>query len=129
MKRIVTGQEPVLYVEQRTGLRFWPPLVAMGLECDGEMIAGIVFNGYNGCAVELTIAGEKRAFTRAFIRRIADYVFREMGCLRASFTTEQSHVVDLLHRLGAQTEGRKRNHFGEGRDGMILGILREDWKF
>lgn len=128
MKQIVIGDEAALYVEKCTGCRFWPPFEAIGLKRDGEIIAGAVFNGFNGHSVEMTMAGEKLAFTRAYLRRLGDYVFKELNCLRVSFTTHQDHVVDLLHRLGAQTEGRKRNHFGRGKDGIILGLLREDWK-
>ncbi len=57
------------------------------------------------------------------------YVGELMGCGRVTFVTEQPYVIDLAKRLGAQTEGRIRNHFGSGRDAILLGILKEEWVF
>jgi RimJ/RimL family protein N-acetyltransferase len=128
LKRIVSGGRVAGYVGFHCGLDFTPPYEALGVERDGELIIGAVFNGYNKHGIELTMAGDAAGFTRAFLRRLGHYVFDELGCLRVSFTTQQDHVVDLVHRLGGQTEGRKRNHFGQGRDGIVLGILREEWK-
>lgn len=128
MKRIITGDRVADYVGFHCGLKFQPPYETLGVERDGELIIGAVFNSYTRNNIELTMAGEPGGFSRAFLRRLGLYVFGELGCLRVSFTTEQEHVVDLIHRLGGQTEGRKRNHFGQGRDGIVLGILREEWK-
>lgn len=99
----------------------------MGIERDGEVIGGVIFSGFTGNDVSVTVAGT--GFTRGFISAVGEYVFGKLGCLRMSITTEQPHVISIAHRLAAQTEGTKRNHFGKGRDATILGILREDWNF
>jgi hypothetical protein len=125
---IVTGHEVVEFVSERTRQRFVPPFVAIGREVDGAIVAGIVFNCWTGVDIELSVAAFPGGLSRALPRRAGRYVFHEAGCIRASFTTESQKVVDLAMRLGAQTEGRKRHLFGPGRDGVILGILREDWK-
>lgn len=125
---IVLGALVVEFVAAQTGQRFVPPLTAIGREVDGEIVAGIVFNCWTGIDIELSVAARHGGMSRALLRRAARYVFEEAGCSRASFTTESQEVVDLALRLGAQTEGRKRHLFGPGRDGVILGILREDWK-
>lgn len=128
MKRIVTDERVAAYVVARNSIAISPPYTALGIEKDGRIIGGVVFNMYTGIDVHVTVAGETGAFTRAFIRRVSHYVFQELGCLRMSITTEQPKVVELATRLLAQTEGRIRNHFGPGRDGILLGILKEDWK-
>jgi RimJ/RimL family protein N-acetyltransferase len=99
----------------------------MGVEKNGAIIGGVIFNCFTGGDVAVTVAGER--FTRGFISAVGNYVFTQMGCLRMSVTTEQPKVIEIAKRLGAQTEGCKRNHFGKGRDGIVLGILKEDWKF
>ena len=98
----------------------------MGIERDGQIIAGVVFNCFTGHDIAVTVAGGP--FQRGFIRAVGHYVFEQLGCERISITTQQPHVIEIATRLNAQTEGRKRNHFGKGRDGIVLGILREDWK-
>lgn len=126
---IVIGDDVAAFVAIMTGQHLSPPYVAIGrADAEGQIVAGIVFNCWTGRDIELTVAALPGGITRSLLRRAAAYVFHEAGCDRASFTTESQEVVDLALRLGAQTEGRKRHLFGLGRDGVILGILREDWK-
>lgn len=125
--RIVTDSRVMKFIDDFAGTRLQRPCTALGIERNGKIIAGVVFNNYTKNDVEVTVAGN--GFTRAFIHRVGQYVFDELGCLRLTVTTEQERVVKITHRLGGQTEGRKRNHFGAGRDAVVLGILREDWKF
>lgn len=126
---IVTNDPRVVeYVALKNGTRFYPPLSSLGIVREGEVAAGAVFNCFTGPDIAVTIAGERGAFTKAFIELVGKYVFDQLGCLRISITTEQDKIIDFATRLGAQTEGRKRNLFGKGRDGIVLGLLRENWK-
>lgn len=124
---IVVGERVARFVGERCGTVIYPPFTAMGIERDGQVTAGAVFNCYTGNDISVTVAGGP--FTRGFIAAVGNYVFEQIGCLRMSITTEQPKVIAIAHRLGAKTEGVKRNHFGQGRDGTILGILREDWNY
>jgi hypothetical protein len=124
---IVTDERVARFVGERCGTIICPPFTAMGIERNGHITAGVVFNNYTGHDVEVTVAGER--FTRGFIAAVGKYVFETIGCLRISITTEQPKVVELAKRLNAQVEGVKRNRFGAGRDGTLLGILKEDWGF
>lgn len=116
-----------LYVGEKVGTVFCPPLVALGVEENGVIIGGVVLNCFTGNDIEMSIAGETRTWSRPFIQRVRDYIFDELGCERVSITTKNQKVIELAYRLGAQTEGRKRNHFGKGEDAVILGILRDEW--
>jgi len=124
---IVTDKRVARFVGERCETIICPPFTAMGIERDGEIKAGVVFNCYTGNDIAVTVAGGP--FTRNFIVAVGKYVFDQVGCLRMSITTMKPEVIKIAHRLGAQTEGLKRNHFGKGRDATILGILREDWDF
>lgn len=124
---IVTDDRVARFVGERCGTIIYPPFTAMGIERNGEVTAGVVFNCFTGSDIAVTVAGGP--FNRGFIVAVGRYVFGKLGCLRMSITTEKPEVIDIAQRLGAQTEGLKRNHFGKGRDGTILGILREDWNF
>ena len=124
---IVTDERVARFVGERCGVIIYPPYTAMGIERNGQVTAGAVFNCYTGNDISVTVAGGP--FHRGFISAVGQYVFEQIGCLRMTITTEQPKVIEIAQRLGAQTEGLKRNHFGKGRHGTVLGILREDWNY
>lgn len=124
---IVTDDRVALFVGERCGTIICPPFTCMGIERDGQVTAGVVFNNYTGHDIEVTVAGGP--FNRGFISAVGRYVFETIGCLRISITTEKPEVIRIAKRLGGHPEGLKRNHFGKGRDGTVLGILREDWDY
>lgn len=124
---IVTGEAVAQFVSERIGSALCPPYTTMGLMRDGQLVGGVVFNQFEGFDVHVTLAGER--WTRTFIHAVGQYVFSQLGCLRLTATTEQDDVACYALRLGGEIEGRLRNHFGHGRDGIIIGILREDWRY
>lgn len=123
---IVTGPEVVRFAETALERPFVPPFTEMGLARDGKVIAAVIFNGFIGTDIDVSVAG--KGWTRGFVREVGRYVFDQLGCLRMTAITHQVEVADMACRLGATMEGVMRNHFGPNRDGLILGILREDWR-
>lgn len=122
---IVTVEEVARFVSRALGFGLYPPYTAMGIERDGRIVAGVLFNCFEGADVHVTIAGT--GWTPGFVRAVGAYVYDQMGCERMTCTTEQAEVVDYALRLGGQVEGRLRNHFGKGRDGIVIGILRDEF--
>lgn len=123
---IVAGEEVARFVSERLGVSISPPYTTLGIERGGEIVAGCLFHCFEGPDIAVTVAGT--GFTRAFIRTVGQYVFGQLGCVRMTVTTGDLKVVEYAHRLGGQTEGRLRSHFGPGADGIVVGILREEWK-
>ena len=123
--RIVTDDRVARFVAEKCGISILPPYTAMGIEREGEITAGVVFNGWSARNIDVTVAGA--AFTRGFIRAVGTYVFVQLDCLRISITTRQRKVGEIALRLGAQPEGVKRNYYGENDHAMLFGILRDDW--
>lgn len=122
---IVTGDGVAQFVSERIGAGLCPPYTTMGLVRGNELVSGVVFNQFEGFDVHVTIAGSH--WTRRFIKAVGNYVYRQLGCLRMTVTTEQDQVAQYAIRLGGEVEGLLRNHFGPGRDGIVIGILREDF--
>lgn len=125
--QIVTDERVSAFVAEKLNTRFIPPYTTMGIESDGEIIAGVVLNVFEGPDCHMTAAG--RGWTRGFLSDFGNYVFDQLGCIRVTAITEQTTVVRLAERLGGEVEGLMRNHFGKGRDAFVVGILKEDWKF
>lgn len=124
---IVAGDEVARFVSDRLDFALCPPFTSMGIERDGKIVAGVLFNHFEGSDCHVTVAGT--GWTRAFLRAVGAYVFGQLECERMTFVTEQPAVEKLACRLGGAIEGRLRNHFGCGRDGVIIGVLRADWKY
>lgn len=129
MKQIVAGDAVVQWVAGRVGRPIELPAASLGVAIDGSLIGGVVFSGFNGSDIEITVAGEPRAWTPIFLRRVGEYVWGELACLRMTIRTEQPRVVDLAQRLGGQIEGRMRDFYGSGRDAFVIGVLKRDWRF
>lgn len=128
--KIVTDDRVARYVAAKNKGHIAPPYTSLGVERDGQIVAGAVFRNYTGPDVDVTVVGDcVSAFTPKFIRAIGRYVFMQMGCLRLSMVTTQPRVIALALRLGAKVEGVKRNGFGQGEDATMLGVLSHDWKF
>jgi len=124
---IVTDMRVAVFVSAHLGFALCPPFTAMGIERDGEIVAGVVFNVFEGADVHVSIAGT--GWTGSFIRAVGSYVFDQLGCERMTAQTRDPKVIRYAERLGGKVEGCKRNHFGPGKDATIIGILREEWLF
>lgn len=80
VKRIVIGQPVVEWVAKQTheygnfGLA-----VGFGIEQNGALIAGVVFNDYNGANINMHVAsdGSRSWLTREFLWMVFDYAFNQ----------------------------------------------------
>lgn len=124
---IVTDERVPKFVGERVGATIYPPFTAVGIERDGEIIGGVVFNCFTGSDAHVTVAGT--GWTRGFLTALGKYAFWQLGCCRVTVITEHQEVVDLAKRLGGKVEGTLRDQFGKGRDGTILGILASEYRF
>ncbi len=124
---IVSGEAVARFVSVGLGIAHCPPYVAIGIERDGEIVAGVLFNHFEGADVHLSAYG--KGWTRAFYRAIGTYVYDQLGCERMTVVTADDYVAKLAERLGGEREGIMRNHFGNGKDAILLGILREDYRY
>ena len=122
---IVTDDRVAAFVAKTCGVIVNPPYTLMGVERDGQIIAGVVFNMWTGPDVHLTVAGH--GWTRGVLADIGQYVFGQLKCERMTFITEQPAVVRLAERLGGQVEGLMRNYFGKDRPGFLVGVLKDDY--
>lgn len=125
--RIVADDRVVTFVSNNLGASFVPPFTSLGIEKDGEIIAGVILNVFEGADVHISVAGS--GWTRGFLADFGNYVFDQLRCERVTAITEQPKVVRLAERLGGQVEGLMRNHFGVGRDAYIVGILKSEYRF
>ena len=124
--RYVRGQGVADFVYNIFGRKPTPPYVAIGTEIDGVIVNGVIINVWTGFDAHVTIGGKK--WTKGLLAVIHHYAYQSLGCIRLTVITEQSSIVRYAERLGGEVEGLLRNQFGPGRDGVLVGILKEDWE-
>ncbi len=114
------------WVGQRVGKPFHTIDATMGvLDRSGALSGGMVFTGFNGSCIELSLAGKGG---RGLWRAALAYVFEQLGCSRLQIHTAADNraVRKLAPRLGFTFEGKSRNFYGHGRDALQYSLTTED---
>jgi hypothetical protein len=125
-----------LWVGDKLGIRFAPPLQAIGFAADnGWLRGGAVFTGFNGCNIDITIAGHG-CMTRSNLQTVYTYVFGQLGCERMTARVRRSNLpmrrlLETHPWLGFRQEGMQRRYWGptEHDDVIVYGVLRSDFRF
>lgn len=123
MKRIVWDEPERVgrWVCDRVGGFFHPQLAtAIGMERDGVLIAGVMFDNYNGRSISMHVAGEGGHWmTRDYARACFGYAFGQLGVGKivglVDSTNEQARRYD--EHLGFRLEATVT---GAGKTGDLL---------
>lgn len=132
MKRIVTGQPVVDWVTahiSRSGS--YGPSVGIGLEKDGEMVAGVVYNEYNHVNINMHVAAVgKHWMTREYLWTCFDYPFNQCGVKRitAFIEDENTDAIKFDTHLGFKYEARMKDAYVNG-DILIYVMRRDDCRW
>ena len=105
----------------------------IGLEKDGELIAGALYEGFNGQNVWAHLAGQpgKRWMNREFLWYGFHYPFNEMGVKRISGYVNASNTEArrLNEHFGYQEEARLKGAAPDGGDVILYVMWRENCRF
>ena len=106
---------------------------AIGLERDGELIAGVVFNMYTGASINMNVVAVpgKNWLNREFLFRSFAYPFLQLRCYRATALVKVDNDVSnkFVEALGYKREGLLRRAHVDGSDMFIYGMLREECRW
>lgn len=136
MKSVVYGQdERVLeWVGSRINEgHFGPGAFGVGLEEDGELIAGVVYNMYTEASICMHVAAVpgKRWMTREFLWRCFAYPFLQLNCNRVTGLVRVDNLVaqKFDEHLGFVREGLIRKGCTDGTDMILYGMLKEECRW
>lgn len=105
----------------------------IGLERDGELVAGVLYEGFNGRNVWMHVAGEPggRWMTKSLLRTAFDYPFNQMGVERISgYVNASNHAARRLdEHLGFREEATLHGAAPDGGDVLIYVMRREDCRY
>lgn len=105
---------------------------AIGILQEGAPVAVVVYNGYVGHDIHMTIASKsKRWANRDILRGLFAYPFLELGCARVTACTQKANrsARKLLEQAGFELEGKQRKgHLGM-HDLLYYGMLKNECKW
>jgi RimJ/RimL family protein N-acetyltransferase len=136
MKTVIYGQDErvIDWVGERVNeLNFGLGSVGIGLEEDGELIAGVVFNMFTGPSISMHVAAApgKRWMTKDFLWRCFAYPFLQLNCNRVTGLTRvvNFEAQKFIEHLGFKREGLIRRACEDGTDMILYGMLKEECRF
>lgn len=127
MREILQGATVASFVANRCGTVFAEPYAALGFASDGTIEGGIVFNGYTGRNVDISVANDLALWPPAFVRYFGDYLWNKLNVDRVTMIVRPENEHMCL-RMGAKREGVLRSWYPDS-DGILCGLLKSEWKF
>ena len=110
----------------------WRDFTALGLIRDGRLVAGVIYNCFEGLNVNMHIGAEEgsRWMTAQFLYAAFDYPFNQMKKRRVSacINSNRRKAISFVENLGFEYEGR-RKHYYENGDMVLYGMLKEKCRF
>lgn len=102
---------------------------ALGLEKDGELVCGVVYENWNGRSVVCHIAFQGR-LTPAYLAAVFDYPFNVCGVdkIIAPVSSGNGKALRLVGRMGFTEEARIRDADTDG-DIVFLTMTRDSCRF
>lgn len=121
------------FVSARTPISRVSGSHAIGLCRSGELIAGVVYEGFNGHNVWMHVAAEpgKKWLTRAYLAACFAYPFVQCGVSRISGYVEASNVEARRfdEHIGFKREAVLRGAASDGGDVNLYVMRIEDCKY
>lgn len=113
------------------------PIVAgmkgIGLEKDGELLAGVLYEGFNGhnCWMHVAAQPGRHWLNREYLRTCFRYPFDEVGLSRVSGAVEANNMEARRfdEHLGFKQEAVLRGAASDGGDLILYVMRREDCRY
>ena len=104
---IVSGPEIGHWVTAQTDGSFWPErATAIGLKRDGQIVAGTVYEMWNGKSVVCHIAWNR--VTPAYVAAVYDYAYNVCGVdkIIGPISSNHTRALKLVTKMGFSEEAR-----------------------
>jgi RimJ/RimL family protein N-acetyltransferase len=132
--RVISNPARVFaFVNEHMPLSAVSGMQGLGLERDGELVAGMVFEGYNGHNIWCHVAAVpgRRWLNRDFLRAAFAYPFVQCGVSRLSGYVNASNLAARRfdEHLGFEQEAVLYGAGSDGGDVIIYKMLRENCRY
>lgn len=117
------------FCKERMPVSLVAGMKGLGLERDGELVAGVLYEGFNHHNVWMHVAAEpgRSWLNKEFLRYCFHYPFVELGCKRISGYVEarNADARRFDEHLGFRQEAVLQGAASDGGD-VILYVMRRD---
>lgn len=115
------------------GLQVSPNARALGVIKGGKLVAGVVFENWNGVHIEAAIAAHPNAAwaDRKTLYALFRYPFIDLGCKAISVSVPSSNLpsLNLATKLGFQPEAIIKFAAHDGSSLVVLKLLQENCRW
>ena len=128
---IVTGDYVCSYVANRTGGQYFGGGVGFGIERDGVLVCGVMFENFTGRSVQIHVAKEPDArMNRAWLRALFGYAFNtaKVHKIIGVIDSENSESLRFTRHIGFKDEAVIKDAGPVG-DFHILTMTRPKCRF
>jgi RimJ/RimL family protein N-acetyltransferase len=134
MSQLITDCEPVYqFVTQHFPLVRSAGQQGIGLQKDGELIAGVIYDDYNGSNVWMHVAARpgKQWLNREYLHACFYYPFIQLGVKRISGWVEASNADARRfdEHIGFKQEAVLSNAARDGGDVIIYRLFKDECKY
>ena len=135
MKEFVYGRDAQIidWVKPKVDEEDFGNSTGLGVYEDGKIIAGVVYNLYNGPSICMHVAAEpgKLWLRREFLFRFFAYPFIQLGCNRVTGLVRVDNIEARRfdEHLGFVQEGVIRKGASDGTDIILYGMLKEECRW
>jgi RimJ/RimL family protein N-acetyltransferase len=132
--KIVFGTARVLeFINRHRPLEFIQGMRGIGLERDGELIAGIIYEGWNYQSIWAHIAAEPGSqwLNKEYLRFCCNYPYEicNVKFVLGYMDATNTHALRFAKHLGFEEETRIREAATEGGDILILKMRKENCRY
>ncbi len=135
MRAAIISDLPRVYafVNAHTPVELSSGMKNLGLERDGELVAGVLYDGFTGSNIWMHVAAEpsRRWMTREYLRYCFYYPFVELGVRRISgqVAAGNARARAFDEHLGFRHEATLRGAGPDGDDLLIYVMWRDECRF
>jgi RimJ/RimL family protein N-acetyltransferase len=134
MKQVIVDNQRVYhFVNQHFPVRNSEGIKGIGLEQDGELIAGVLYDDWSGTNIWMHVAAipGRRWLNREYLRVCFGYPFIQLNCLRISGWVEESNweARRFDEHLGFKPEAVLERAARDGGNVIVYRMFREECRF
>jgi hypothetical protein len=121
------------WVTEKAGGKYQNGNVCIGIEKDGELVVGVMYDGYTGENGSISMhwrVDDPKAVTRLFYWMAFDYPFNHAKVRRITGLVDSSNTraIRVDEKLGFKCEARLESYFPKG-DALVFRLFKDECRF